>query len=331
MKWQTGKILLLTLVMSLMLNTAVQAADVQGLICYGGPTNDQGFNQMAYEGMNRAMTSFAPKLNMDVFINKKADKLSVEDITKLGNKNDFIIGLGDVYLPIFAKLAASRPKTKFVVIDGDKNLGMINLLCVKFNDLEAGFLAGIAAGATTNTKNIGFIGGYKNLRSNQELLSGYKAGAYYVNPAIKVKSDFVGSFTDPEKLEKKALQMYGERVDVIFHAAGMSGKGLFIAAAKVKKLAIGCDTNQRDTAPEEARPYILTSALKRVDNAVYSIIDDIVNEKFKSGLRVEDCSTGGIGYADSSVNNKALVKAEPLLLDANAELTLKAIKIPVVK
>ena len=154
---------------------------------------------------------------MDVFINKKADNLSVEDVAKLGNKKDFIIGLGDVYLPIFAKLAASRPKTKFVVIDGDKNLGMINLLCVKFNDLEAGFLAGIAAGATTNTKNIGFIGGYKNLRSNQELLSGYKAGAYYVNPAIKVKSDFVGSFTDPEKLEKKALQMYGERVDVIFH------------------------------------------------------------------------------------------------------------------
>ena len=331
MKWQIGKILLLTLVISLMLNTAVQAADVQGLICYGGPTNDQGFNQMAYEGMNRAVTSFAPKLNMDVFINKKADNLSVEDVAKLGNKKDFIIGLGDVYLPIFAKLAASRPKTKFVVIDGDKNLGMPNLLCVKFNDLEAGFLAGVAAGGTTNTKNIGFIGGYKNLRSNKELLSGYKAGACYVDPSIKVKSDFVESFTDPKKLEEKALQMYDKRVDVIFHAAGMSGKGLFIAAAKVKKLAIGCDTNQRATAPEEARPYILTSALKHVDNTVYSIIDDIINEKFKPGLRVEDCSTDGIGYADNSVNNKALAKAEPLLLDANAQLTLKAIKILIVK
>lgn len=331
MNWQAGKILFIAVVMSLMLNTTAQAADVQGLMCYGGPTNDQGFNQTAYEGMNRAITSFAPKLNMAVFINKKADNLSIEDITKLSKNSDFIIGLGDVYLPIFAKFAASRPKTKFIVIDGNKNLGMPNLLCVKFNELEAGFLAGIAAGATTNTKNIGFIGGYENLRSNREFLSGYKAGAYYVDPAIKVKSDFVGSFTDPEKLEKKALQMYGKRVDVIFHAAGMSGKGLFIAAAKVKKLAIGCDTNQRATAPEEVRPYILTSALKRVDNAVYSIIDDIMNEKFKSGLRVEDCSTGGIGYADNSVNNKALVKAEPLLLDVNAELTLKAIKIPVVK
>jgi len=331
MKWQARRILLLTVVMAFMLSTVVQAADVRGLICYGGPTNDQGFNQLAYEGMNKAINSFTPKLSMDVFINKNADKLSVNDIAKLSNKSDFIIGLGDVYMPVFAKIAASRPKTKFIVIDGDKDMGISNLLCIKFNDLEAGFLAGVAAGATTNTKNIGFIGGYKNLRSNQELLSGYKAGAYSVDPTIKVKSDFVESFTDPEKLEKKALQMYGKHVDVIFHAAGMSGQGLFTAAARVKKWAIGCDTNQSATAPEAVRPYILTSALKRVDNAVYSIIDDILNENFKSGLRVEDCSTGGIGYADNDVNKKALAKAEQLLLDANAELTLKAIKISVVK
>ena len=104
MKLQVAKILLATVVMSLMLNTSVQAANLQGLMCYGGPTNDQGFNQMAYDGMNRAINSFAPKLNMAVFINKKADKLRVEDISKLDNKNDFIIGLGDVYLPILPSL-----------------------------------------------------------------------------------------------------------------------------------------------------------------------------------------------------------------------------------
>jgi len=331
MKWQVKKMIFLALVMVLMLSVATKVSATRGLICYGGPITDQGFNQMAFEGMNRAIDSFKPQLSVDVFINSKADKLCVDDITRISNKWDFVIGLGDVYLPIFAKLAAKSPDTKFIVIDGDRDMKIPNLLCVRFNDLEAGFLAGVAAGAATETKNIGFIGGYKNLRSNQELLSGYKAGAYSVNPAIRVKSDFVESFTEPDKLEKKALQMYKGRVDVIFHAAGMSGTGLFKAAAKTKKWAIGCDTDQNASAPEALRPYILTSALKRVDNAVYSVIDDILNEQFKPGLQVEDCSTGGVGYADNEDNKKMLTKAESLLLDANAELTLKAIKISAVK
>ncbi|MFA7067961.1 MAG: BMP family ABC transporter substrate-binding protein [Acidaminococcaceae bacterium] len=327
MKQQVKRVILLMLVMVFMLSMGAQAAVVRGLICYGGPIDDQGFNLMAYEGMKKAVKSYAPTLYIDTFVNKKADKLVAGDITLLSNKENFVIGLGDVYLPIFAKIAPKMPNTKFIVIDGDRDMKLANLLCIKFNDQEVGFLAGVAAGASTKSKNIGFIGGYKNLRANQDLLTGYKKGADYVNPAVKVQSDFVGSFTDPAKMTKKALQMYNRHADVIFQAAGKSGLGLFTAAAKVKKLAIGCDTDQSALVPFAERPYILTSVVKRIDSVVFTAIGSVVNGGFTPGLQTEDCSTGGVSYVDNAGNKAVLARAQTQLLDVNAKLTLKALQI----
>lgn len=327
MKQKAVRVILLLFIMVLPFNQVAKAAAFRGLVCYDGIIDDKGFNLMASEGVQKTEKNYGRELQVDTFVNTKADKLVPEDIITLATKENFVIGLGDIYLPVFAKIAPKIPDTKFIVIDSNANMKIKNLLCIKFNEREIGFLAGVAAGATTKNKNIGFIGSYKSLPSNQDFFNGYKKGAAYINPSIKVQSDFVGSSNDKVKMTKKALKMYKKHVDIIFQAAGKSGLGLFKAAAKSGKLAIGCDTDQSSIIPRAERPYVLTSVFKRVDSVVFEIMGNLLKGRFTSGLQVEDCSTGGIGYVDNASNKTVLLNAQGKMLDANAMLTLKALRI----
>ena len=310
------------------------AQTMRGLICYGGLIHDNGFNQMAYNGFNKAINSNKKTMFItDSFVNDKGDKLTAKNMRRvLASDWDFVIGVGQEYMPVFKKLAADKPETKFIVIDGHlEDSKLLNLQGIVFDEVQGGYLAGVAAASTSATGKIGFIGGIKTYRSNSDFYSGYRAGALSVNPKIVFKEEYVGSFNNSKKMENIARRMYRGDIDVIFHAAGASGNGLFQAAAKAKKFAIGCDTDQSLSASAQERPYILTSVIKRVDNVVNDLVNDLAQGKFTPGVVVKDYRTDSVTYATNEWNKEALKKAMPALIDAEAKLYLDADELEIKK
>ena len=139
----------------------------------------------------------------------------------------------------------------------------------------------------------------------QKFEAGFDAGVKAIDPSIKIQSkyltqppDFTG-FNDPAKGKTAALGMYNNGADVVYHAAGGSGAGLFQAAAQVKHWAIGVDSDQYLTAPADQKKHILTSALKRVDTSVYDEIKSFKDKSLKPGFVNYDLKNDGVGIATS--------------------------------
>ena len=221
-----------------------------------------------------------------------------------------IFGNGFAFQDSCVKVAKDYPSIKFACTDitAPDLTSASNLLNMDFAANQGSFLVGAAAALKSKTGKIGFIGGV-DVALIHDFQAGYEAGAKQINPNIKVDvkylttpPDFTG-FNDPAKGKEAALGMYQSGDDVIFHAAGGSGAGLFAAAKEystannTKVWAIGVDGDQRATAPADEQPYILTSAIKKVGTGVYDTIKDFLAGNFQGGTRVFTLKDGGIDYA----------------------------------
>jgi basic membrane protein A len=177
-----------------------------------------------------------------------------------------------------------------------------NIMNITFAENEGSFLVGAAAALKTQSKHVGFVGGVEtDLIKKFEV--GFKAGVKAVDPSVKVDSkyltqppDFSG-FASVDKGKAAAEGMYQNGADIVYHAAGGSGGGVFTAAKAAKKWAIGVDSDQAKTAAADVRDVILTSMLKRVDVGVYTFIKSIKDGSFKAGNTVFDLKVDGVGYA----------------------------------
>jgi basic membrane protein A len=190
------------------------------------------------------------------------------------------------------------------------------------------------AAKTSKTGTLGFIGGM-DIGLIHRFAVGYEEGAHAVNPQIKVIQNYVGvtdaAWNNPGKGKEIALAQIGKGADVIFTAAGNSGLGAFDAVEQQGKkdgvathFVIGVDSNQNMVKPG----YVLTSMVKRVDNAVYSIVQDVVNGKFQAGFHVYGLDKDGVGYAMDE-NNKLLIPAEALQVAEEAKKKIIAGEIKV--
>ena len=192
-----------------------------------------------------------------------------------------------------------------------------NVRSMTFGANESSALVGAAAACASKTGKIGFIGGVE-IPLIKSFEVGYIAGAKQVNPNIDVTVQYLtqlpdtSGFNDPTKGKAVAKQMYDSGVDVIYAAAGGSGKGLFAATTESGKkpgeiYAIGVDSDQYQSASDAEKPFILTSALKRVDIATYEAIADALNGKLTGGVKNYDLSNNGVGYSgsNSAVNQYA--------------------------
>jgi basic membrane protein A len=173
------------------------------------------------------------------------------------------------------------------------------------------------AARTTKTGTLGFVGGM-DIPLIHRFETGYEEGARSVNPNIRIIQNYVGvtdsAWNNPGKGKELALAQIGKGADVIFTAAGNSGLGAFDAVEQAGKqngrathFVIGVDSNQNMVKPG----FVLTSMVKRVDNAVYSIVEDVVNQRFQAGFHVYGLDKEGVGYAMDE-NNKNLVTPEML-------------------
>jgi basic membrane protein A len=292
-----------------------------GIVFDIGGKNDRSFNAAAWEGVQRAEREL-PICLYDV---EPGNPTSIEPAMRaFAEKNfDLIIGVGFAQGPIMQKVAEDYPNIKFAIVDGvifeaDGKTPKQNVASLVFREHEGSFLVGMIAAQKSKTGVLGFVGGM-DIPLIHRFETGYEEGARAVNPNIKVIDNYVGvtdaAWNNPGKGKELALSQIGQGADVIFTAAGNSGLGAFDAVeqygknaqGEANKFVIGVDSNQNGVKPG----FVLTSMVKRVDNAVYDVVEEVLSIAFKGGFHVFGLDKDGVAYAMDD-NNKSLITPEIL-------------------
>jgi basic membrane protein A len=277
-----------------------------GLAYDVGGRGDQSFNDAAYVGVSKAVKEFDGSCLEGEAQDGEAESAREDRLTQMAdNGATAIIGVGFAYSDAINAVAPNYPKVSFGVVDGfdpDKTPNK-NVAYFSFAANESSYLVGVAAALTTKSKQVGFVGGvHVDLIKSFE--AGYTAGVHAVDPSIKVDVAYIeesklSGFNDPAGGKTAAAGEFDQGADVVYHAAGASGSGVFDAAVEAGdgKWAIGVDSDQYLTAPKDQQPHILTSMLKRVDVAVYDYINASAAGDVSTLPKVFDLKVDGVGYA----------------------------------
>ena len=295
-----------------------------GLVLDRGGKDDKSFNASAYEGAIEARK----KLGIYLKYVEPTDDNEFEPLLRAFAQKDYdlIIGIGFVQKETVQKVAAKFPQKHFAIVDAQVDAP--NVRSLMFEEHEGAFIVGAIAAMTSKTGKVGFVGGM-DVPLIRRFETGYEAGAKKINPQIGVVANFCGvtseAWNNPPKGKELALAQYDGGADVIFAPAGASGFGVFDAAEERKKLAIGVDSNEDWVRPG----YILTSMLKRVDLAVFSVIQDAQSGKFTSGLTRFGLASRGVDYSVDQYNEKILPESVRKRADElKAEIIAGKIAVP---
>lgn len=305
-----------------------------GIVYDVGGRGDLSFNDMAFAGLQQAQQQYGDRIETRD-LEPTAGGENREELLRLlaGEGFDLIFGIGFLFADSVQRVAKDFPNIKFGDVDGfiPDLTEDSNVVCLLFNEHEGSFLVGAAAALKSKTGVIGFVGGMK-ISLIEKFEAGYIAGARYVRPNIRVLSDYAGTtgeaFRDPVKGKELALAQYDRRADIIYHASGQTGIGVFEAAVVKKRLAIGVDADQSLTASEGQRPQILTSMMKRVDVAVFETIKAFVDGQYKGGYRSFGLAEGGVGYAENDYNKDMIADIKARLEELKQKIIAGEIKVP---
>ncbi len=266
-----------------------------GLVTDVGKVTDGTFNQYAYEGLKRAETELGVQIDFVETTNSSDYEKNIDQFAT--QKYDLIIGVGFLMGDAIKASAAKYPDLKFAIVDFAYDPTITNVKGLVFNEDEAAFLVGALAAQLSKSGKIGAVGGIE-IPPVQKFLLGYEAGAKYINPDIEVMTVYVPSFTDPAQGSEAAKNQISEGADVIFGAGGQTGSGAIQAAAEQGVFVIGVDQDEYNTTFKKGpAPMLASSALKRVDNAVFEVIKELVDGKFAGGLYIGTAANGGVDYA----------------------------------
>jgi basic membrane protein A and related proteins len=296
-----------------------------GIVFDIGGKDDRSFNAAAWNGVRCAETGMwpdgtacgKPALNIVLRDVEPGTPVNIEPAMRAfaERRFDLIIGIGFAQAPIVESVAKDYPDIRFAIIDGVSQLP--NVASLVFKEHEGSYLVGILAAMKTQTGTLGFLGGM-DIGLIHRFATGYEEGARSVNPNIRVIRNYVGvtdaAWNNPGKGKELALAQIAKGADVIFTAAGNSGLGAFDAVEEQGRrdgvathFVIGVDSNQNMVKPG----FVLTSMVKRVDNTVYHIVEDVVNGAFRPGLHVFGLESDGVAYSLDEFN-KPLLSAEAI-------------------
>lgn len=272
-----------------------------GIVFDSGGRGDKSFNDSAWAGIERAQ---AEKGIEAIPVESKSEKDYETNLASVADKGaDIVFAIGINMRTALEKVAPNYPDTKFAIVDGD--LDAPNVRCLLFKEEEGSFLVGYLAGLMSKTGKVGFVGGM-DIPLIKKFEFGYAAGAKLANPSIEfLPSKYVGSWDNVDNAKTAANLLFGSGADIVYHAAGRAGLGVIRAAEEKKLFAIGVDSDQDSVAPG----YVLTSMIKRVDEAVFSTIVDVIDGKYTAEKRVYDLSANGVGYSELT-HTKALIGDE---------------------
>ncbi|WP_054949848.1 BMP family lipoprotein [Numidum massiliense] len=269
-----------------------------GMVSDTGGIDDESFNQTGWEGVKRAEKELGAKIN---FIESKRDEDYVPNLTKFARqKTDISWGIGYKFDKAIPQVAKQFKDSKFGIVDS--NLGgdiPDNVVSVMFKEHEASFLVGVIAAEMTKTDKVGFIGGITS-PTIQKFQVGFEAGVHAVKPDAKVIVTYAESFDDVAKGRTLAKGLFDDGADIVYHAAGGVGKGLFDEVKTRKQgefWVIGVDMDQSHLAPD----HTLTSMIKRVDVGVFEMTKALKEGDFQGGKEVQfGLKENGVGIADNS-------------------------------
>jgi len=266
-----------------------------------GGVNDKSFNQSAWEGLQ--------KLSKDTTASVKylESKEATNYLTNINQfvreKYDLTWGIGFLLGDAITEAAKQNPDAKLAIIDSVVEAP--NVESVTFAENEGSFLVGVVAGLMTKTDKIGFVGGI-DIPVIKRFDLGFEAGVKAVNPDAQIIKNYTGAFDKPDLGKAAAATIYNDGADIIFHAAGGTGNGVFNEAKERKSSGkqvwvIGVD---KDQSLEFGDDVTLTSMLKRVDEAVYRISNDLLDGKFNGGkVTVLGLKDNGVGLPETSSKN----------------------------
>lgn len=290
---------------ALTLAAPLYAADFSAAIVYDtGGKFDKSFNESAWNGIVKFKKASGIEVKEAIVNNEAQREQVLRNMTKKGN--DIVIANGFSFTQSIQKVAAEFPKTKFVLIDAEVKAD--NVLSVVFKEQEGSFIVGMAAALASKSKKVGYINAM-NMPLLNAFECGYVQGVKYIDPKIEVLSNVVGStpssFNDPGRGGEIAKSQLDRGADVIFPVAGPTGLGVFQVAKDAKKLAIGVDSNQNYLHPG----VILTSMVKRIDQAVFDTLTAAKDGKWKPGIVKMGLKEGGVDWALDQ-HNRALISAD---------------------
>lgn len=273
-----------------------------GVVTDIGGLGDRGFNDLAATGLKAAEQQLGVTGRVLVPQTPADYNSNLSQLAQAGAQP--VVGIGFTFFDPITAAAKQYPKTHFGIVDSVVDAPNVSSLV--FREEEGSYLAGVTAGLMTqqatdytkaNDKIVGFIGG-QQAPLIEKFGAGYKQGVLSVCPDCTVLYQYVGTttqaFSDPGTAAEIARNMHAKGADVIYHAAGASGDGLFKVATEEKFFAIGVNTDQAQTVP--AAP-ILTSMLKRVDTAVTNTIVAESKGQFKGGVQSFGLADNGVGLA----------------------------------
>ena len=286
-------------------SAAVLAADIKPAIIYDlGGKFDKSFNEGVFNGAQK----FKADTGIDFRDFEIQNDAQREQALRKFATDGFspIVAVGFSQATALTKVADEFPNTKFAIID--MVVEKPNVQSVVFKEQEGSFLVGILAAKASKTGKVGFVGGM-DIPLIRRFACGYVQGVKFANAKAEVIQNMTGTtaaaWTDPVKGGELAKSQISQGADVVYHAAGGTGVGVLRAAADAGKLGIGVDSNQNGLFPGK----VLTSMLKRVDNATYKVFADAKSDTWKAGFSVLGLKEGGVGFAMDD-NNKALVSPE---------------------
>ncbi len=259
-----------------------------GLLLGVGGLGDQSFNDSAYLGLQAARRQYNIRFVTDAWGMLNENLSTLRRWADSGH--NLIIALGYGNGPAIAQLAAERPQQRFAVVD--TVVEATNVWSAVFREYEGDFIVGVLAALVTRAQRVGFVGGGAT-PSVRRIEAGYAQGVAYINPHIGLLSDYVGAFDDPARGRLLAETQYASGADVIFQAAGRCGLGAIEAAKAFGRYIISTGADHSELAPHS----VLTSRVKRVDNAVFDVIEAVVLGRYGGGVHSYGFAEDGLTMA----------------------------------
>jgi basic membrane protein A len=274
-----------------------------------GGRGDASFNDSAAAGLDKAVADIGVKKENTKELAATDQESEDSKITRLRQLaqegRNPVVAIGFGYTEATVKVAAEFPTTQFAVVDGFSADAPKNITWLGFAEQEGSFLVGVIAALKSKSCTIGFVGGV-NVPLIQKFQAGFEQGVKTVAPDAKIVSKYITEagdltgFADPQKGQVVAKGLIDQGADVVYHAAGASGKGVFAAAKDAGVMAIGVDSDQyNQTTVAEYKDVIITSMLKRVDVAVFDYISAVASNNLASLPKVFDLKVDGVGYSTS--------------------------------
>jgi basic membrane protein A len=285
--------------------SVVQAQDANPAVIFDlGGKFDRSFNQASFEGAERFKAETGIEYREFELQSDAQREQALRRFAEQGYNPVVVAGFS--YGSAMETVAAEFPETDFAIIDMVVDLP--NVRSVVFNEHEGSYLVGVLAAMASKTGKVGFVGGM-DIPLIQKFACGYVQGVKATNPDAEVFQNMTGTtgaaWNDPVKGGELTKSQIDRGADVVYHAAGGTGIGVLQAAADAGALGIGVDSNQNYIHPGQ----VLTSMLKRVDNATFDAMMDVQNGEWTSGVQVMGLAEDGVGYAVDE-NNEALITDE---------------------